>query len=45
MDHLRKILDKYIDTTYLTDVEVVQIIEDEAMKKESFITLDNLIKG
>jgi len=45
MEQLRKLLDRFVDTSELTDIEVLRIIEAEAMKENSFLKLDHIIGG
>lgn len=45
MEHLRNTLDRYIDTTNLSDIEIVRIIEKESFKNDTFLTLSDLIGG
>lgn len=37
IDELRKILDRYINVTDLTDIEVLKIYEVEMTKKDSYL--------
>lgn len=45
MEHLRNVLDKYIDTTSLSDIDIIRLIEKESMKKDTFLKLNDLLGG
>lgn len=40
MESIRNMLDKYIDTSNLSDVEILRIIENETIKRESFLNTE-----
>lgn len=39
IEDLRKLLDKFIDTSNLTDYEVLRIYEQEMLKRETYLHL------
>lgn len=39
IEHLRKLLDRFIDTSGFTDTQIVQIIEAESLKGNSYLSV------